>query len=102
MLQLLKSTTSSPPMMTPMKTATITEEPKSIFWTNLLLLGFNPTELVSTVGIETIGTYSSVLIELNKDVFTRGYTSNSVKAMELIVYFLFKKLNDSMTSEVCI
>ncbi|CAG8683231.1 15333_t:CDS:2, partial [Cetraspora pellucida] len=62
--------------------------PKSIFWTNLILLGFNPSELAK-------GTYSTVTFD--KDVFTKG-SPNSVKAMELIVWFLFKKLDDSLTT----
>ncbi|CAG8546768.1 959_t:CDS:2 [Diversispora eburnea] len=89
-------TTTNSPTMIP---TTVAESPKSIYWTNLILLGFNPTELVILIGRETIGTYSSILVELNKDIFTRGYTANSVKAMELIMYFLFLKLNDFMTRE---
>ncbi|CAG8663738.1 12977_t:CDS:2, partial [Racocetra fulgida] len=41
------------------------------------------------------GTYSTVTFD--KDVFTKG-SPNSVKAMELIVWFLFKKLDDSLTT----
>ncbi|RHZ61869.1 hypothetical protein Glove_345g42 [Diversispora epigaea] len=99
MLQILKPMTTHSPYSPTMIPTTVTESPKSIYWTNLILLGFNPTELVVIIGRETIGTYSSILVELNKDIFTRGYTANSVKAMELIVYFLFLKLNDFLTRE---
>ncbi|RIB21673.1 HAUS augmin-like complex subunit 6 N-terminus-domain-containing protein [Gigaspora rosea] len=62
--------------------------PKNIFWTNLILLGFNSSELAK-------GVYSTVTFD--KDVFTKGFP-NSVKAMELIVWFLFKKLDDTLTT----
>ncbi|CAG8493146.1 24863_t:CDS:2, partial [Dentiscutata erythropus] len=41
------------------------------------------------------GAYSTVTFD--KDVFTKG-SPNSVKAMELIVWFLFKKLDDTLTT----
>ncbi|CAG8443177.1 10302_t:CDS:10 [Ambispora gerdemannii] len=56
--------------------------PRSIFWTNLALLGFNPE-------IHATGTYSTIIFD--KDVFTRS--TNNVKAMELIVWFLFDRLD---------
>ncbi|CAG8576635.1 11917_t:CDS:10 [Ambispora leptoticha] len=56
--------------------------PRSIFWTNLMLLGFKPE-------IHAIGAYSTIIFD--KDVFTRS--TNNVKAMELIVWFLFDRLD---------
>ncbi|CAG8549952.1 7248_t:CDS:10 [Acaulospora morrowiae] len=63
--------------------------PRSIFWSNLVLLDFDPSELA-------VGAYST--IDFDKDVFAKGY-SNSVKAMELIVYFLFRKLDEAQAKE---
>ncbi|CAB4395758.1 unnamed protein product [Rhizophagus irregularis] len=60
--------------------------PKSIFWTNLMLLGFDPSVHTS---------YSAIVF--NKDVFTKG--PSSVKAMELIVWFLFNELDSTQTKD---
>ena len=62
--------------------------PKSIFWTNLMLLGFNPSAHVS---------YSTIVFD--KDVFAKG--PSSVKAMELIIWFLFNELDSTLTKDVC-
>ncbi|CAG8639173.1 3779_t:CDS:2, partial [Paraglomus brasilianum] len=55
--------------------------PRSIFWTNLVLLGFDPPK-------HAVGTYSAIAFD--QDVFTGV---NNVKAMEPIVWFLFNKLD---------
>ncbi len=65
--------------------------PKSIFWTNLKLLGFSPS-------VHATGSYSA--IDFNKDVFTKG--QSSTKAMELIVWFLFNELDSMLTRDVSI
>ena len=65
--------------------------PKSIFWTNLVLLGFSPPD-------HATGSYSTLVF--NKDVFTKG--PSSVKAMEIIIWFLFNELDSTQTKDVSI
>lgn len=52
-----------------------------------MLLGFDPSVHTS---------YSAIVF--NKDVFTKG--PSSVKAMELIVWFLFNELDSTQTKDV--
>ena len=62
--------------------------PRSIFWTNLVLLGFDPSK-------HAVGAYSAITFD--QDVFTGV---NNVKAMEPIVWFLFNKLEPNKAKKV--
>nr|CAG8439033.1 15889_t:CDS:10 [Entrophospora candida] len=59
--------------------------PRAIFWTNITLLGFNPS-------IHATGSYS--VIKFDQNMFTQG--PSSVKAMEIIIWFLFNELDSEL------
>jgi len=62
---------------------------RSIFWTNVTLLGFDPS-------VHATGSYS--VIKFDRNMFTQG--PSSVKAMELITWFLFNKLDNKLAESV--
>ncbi|RUS27516.1 HAUS augmin-like complex subunit 6 N-terminus-domain-containing protein [Jimgerdemannia flammicorona] len=79
------STASSPapPVATPAKSRW-----RTIFHTNLFLLGFQPS-------IHATGTYAAIIFD--EQMFSRG--ANNTKVMEVVAWFLFEKLDAATAQE---
>jgi len=65
-------------------------DPRSIYFSNLILLGFQPGEHVQSTGSGTL--------LLDKFMFARG--KGNAKAFEIVAWFLFHCMNPEECNEV--